>query len=221
MGIADGSAVGVVTLEELSGGLERLGVPASVAQIECLLQWLRLLDRWNAVFNLTAVPAARRAVRLGLMSAAAVPYLRARRVLDVGSGAGVPGIPLAVLAPDNDYTLLDSNRKKTRFLTQCRLELGLENVRVEHARVETFAGPPFDTIISRAWTQLDAFFSRTGHLTHADTTRLAFKSATAADEVQRLPADRAKWQFRRLHVPSMDQPTTLAVLHGSATDGNG
>ena len=199
----------------LSGGLARLGVRANAVQIERLLVWLQLLDRWNRVFNLTGIPADQRAVQFGLTSAAAMAHLKAGRVLDVGSGAGVPGIAFAILAPDNDYTLIDSNGKKTRFLNQCRMELGLDKVRVVHTRVEDFKAPPFDTVVSRALAGMGAFLDKTRHLAHADTEWLAFKGAGAADEVQHLPADRAQWQLHRLYVPGLDRPTSLVVVRES------
>lgn len=189
-----------------------LNVRADAAQIERLLAWLHLLERWNGTFNLTAIPVAQRIEQLVLMSAAVIPHLRTGRVLDVGSGAGVPGIPLAVLAPGNDYTLIDSNGKKTRFLEQCRLELELDNVRVVRARVEAFESAPFDTVIARAFAGLDAFFDATRHLAHARTRWLAFKGAAAVDEVQHLPPDRAEWQLHRLQVPGLSRPASLVVV---------
>ncbi len=203
----------------LSEGLAQLEVSADAAQVERLFAWLQLLERWNGAFNLTAVPAAERVAKLALMSAAAVPYLPTGSLLDVGSGAGVPGIPLAILAPGNDCTLMDSSGKKTRFLEQCRLELGLDNVCIVHARVEAFEGAAFDTIAARAFAGLGAFLGATRHLAHADTNWLAFKGDAAADEVQHLPPDRAKWQLHRLHIPGLDRPTSLVVMRGRKTGG--
>ena len=195
----------------LPDGLARLNLPAGPEQIERLHGWLDLLARWGRAFNLTAIPAAQRIPQLVLMSAAVVPHLKAGHVLDVGSGAGVPGIPLAILAPGNDYTLLDSNGKKTRFLEQCRLELGLGNVRVARVRVEVFESAPFDTIVARAFTGLEAFLAATRHLAHASTRRLAFTGAAVSDKVQHPPPDRAKWRLHRLEIPG-GQPATLAIM---------
>lgn len=186
---------------ELRNGLAELGIVAHAAQIETLLAWLRLLRRWNRAFNLTAIPPARQPAELVLTSAAAVAHLNTGRILDVGSGAGVPGIPLAILAPDNGYTLLDGNGKKTRFLKQCRAELGLENVTVEQARVETYESAPFDTIVARAFANLPVFFDATRRLSHAGTRWLAFKGGGAENEVQHLPRDRAKWRLHGLRIP--------------------
>ena len=196
----------------LSDGLMRLDVRADAAQVDCLLAWLALLDRWNRAFNLTAIPPGERVARLVLMSAAVIPRLAPGSVLDVGSGAGVPGVPLAILAPGNGYTLIDSNGKKTRFLEQCRMELGLENVRVVRARVEAFDGGAFDTIVSRAFAELGAFLAATRHLTRVGTRRIAFKGAGAVDEARRLPPDKAKWQLHRLRIPGLDQPASLVVV---------
>lgn len=198
--------------------LARLGVRADSAQAGRLLAWLALLDRWNRAFNLTAVPSAQRVAKLVLMSAAVVPRLGPGSVLDVGSGAGVPGVPLAILAPGNGYTLIDSNGKKTRFLEQCRMELGLDNVRVVRARVEDFDGGAFDTIVSRAFAELGVFLSATRHLAHEGTRRIAFKGAGAVDEARRLSPDKAEWQLHRLQVPGLDQPVSLVVVREPETE---
>ncbi len=208
-GLADG----------LAGGLAQLGVPADAAQCERLHAWLRLLERWNSAFNLTAVPAGERVAKLVLTSAAAIPHLQTGSLLDVGSGAGVPGIPLAILMPGSDCTLIDSSGKKTRFLEQCRLELGLDNVQVVRARVEAFDRAAFDTIVARAFARLDIFFGATRHLAHADTRWLTFKGAAVADEVQHLPPDRAKWQLHRLQVPGLEQPVSLVALQERKAGG--
>ena len=205
------------TPDGLSSGLACLGVRADTAQIKQLHAWLQLLDRWNGAFNLTAIPAEQRAAQFGLMSAAAIEYLKAGSVIDVGSGAGVPGVTLAILAQENDYTLIDSNAKKTRFLEQCRMELGLDNVRVVHARVEDFEGAAFDTIISRAFAGVSEFLDKTRHLAHAETEWLSFKGAGALNEAQHLSADRAKWQLHRLQIPGLDQPTSLVVVREQQT----
>ena len=195
--------------DELRSGLGNLGIKVGAGQIEALLVWLRLLQRWNRAFNLTSIPPARQITELVLTSAAAIVHLNASRILDVGSGAGVPGVPLAILAPDNDYTLLDANGKKTRFLKQCRIDLGLENVTVEQARVESYESAPFDTILARAFANLATFFGATRRLSHAGTRWLAFKSDAGANEVQHLPPDRAKWQLHRLQIPGVARPASL------------
>ena len=201
-----------MTAGELTAQLARLEVSADIAQAERLLAWLVLLDRWNRTFNLTAISAVQRVAQLVLMSAAVIPHLKAGDVLDVGSGAGVPGVVLAILVPDNRYTLLDSNGKKTRFLEQCQAELALDNVRVVRERVERFEGAAFDTIAARAFSGLGMFFSATCHLARPGTRWLTFKGAAAADEVRHLPPDRTKCRLHSLHVPGVDRPASLVTI---------
>lgn len=205
----------------LRAGLMPLGHAASDAQLEKLLGWLRLLQKWNRAYNLTAVVPARMIPHLVLVSAAAAPHVRGDEVLDVGSGAGVPGIVLAVLAPERRYTLLDSNGKKTRFLEHCRMDLSLENVVVVRDRAETFRPQPlFDTIISRAYARLADFIATTRHLGRPGALWLALKGAVAASEFEEMQRDWAKYgaryQARSLHVPNVRSPTTLLSVEVDA-----
>ena len=135
------SLVSVRHAEELSQGARALGVELSAEQHEQLLAYLALLIKWNKAYNLTAVRNPDEMVSRHLLdSLSVVPYVAALgdNWLDVGSGGGMPGIPLAILFPERQFTLLDSNGKKTRFLTQVKLELKLANLQVIHSRVEAF-----------------------------------------------------------------------------------
>lgn len=199
----------------LAASLVQIGVPADAAQVKRLGAWLTLLDQWNRAFNLTAISAARRVSQLVLLSAAAIVHLRPGRIIDVGSGAGVPGVVLAILAPGNDYTLIDSNGKKTRFLKQCQIELGLDNVSVAHARVEDFGGVVFDTVISRSFARLAVFLELTRHLAHSRTRWLSFKGREASSAIRSLQLDNAGWQLYPLQVPGLEHPVSL-VVSGSA-----
>ena len=196
----------------ISVHLAQMKVSASKAQIEQLLAWLQLLKRWNEAFNLTAIPSEQYIAQFVLMSAAAIPYLKEGLVLDVGSGAGVPGIALAILAPGNDYTLIECNGKKTRFLKQCQLELQLSNVNIVHERVERFEAAIFDTIISRAFASLVTFFDMTRHLSHQRTGWITFKGATAADDVQHSLLDEAKCQLHQRQIPGIEQIVSLITI---------
>ena len=159
---------------------------ATDSELKKILQWIELLQKWNQTYNLTAINETEKIIRrLVINSLAAIPYLHGNTVLDVGSGSGVPGIPLAIFAPQYRYTLIDSNGKKTRFLEHCRISLALPNVAVKQVRAENFRTEvKFDTIISRALGNLDQFISLTLHLGHKQTCWLTFKGKISPHELQ-------------------------------------
>ena len=159
---------------------------ATDSELKKILQWIELLQKWNQTYNLTAINETEKIIRrLVINSLAAIPYLHGNTVLDVGSGSGVPGIPLAIFAPQYRYTLIDSNGKKTRFLEHCRISLALPNVAVKQVRAENFRTEvKFDTIISRALGNLDQFISLTLHLGHKQTCWLTFKGKISPNELQ-------------------------------------
>ena len=136
---------------QLARGAEQMGVALSDSQSAQLLDYMALLNKWNKAYNLTAVRNPDEMVSRHLLDSLSVlPFVEAGRWLDVGSGGGMPGVILAIMLPDNEFTLLDSNGKKTRFLTQVKLELGLDNMQVVNSRVEAFSpDQPFDGIVSR------------------------------------------------------------------------
>ncbi|MDP1705046.1 MAG: 16S rRNA (guanine(527)-N(7))-methyltransferase RsmG, partial [Sulfurimicrobium sp.] len=142
--------------ENLSTGLEQLKLTLSVAQQRSLLEYIALLQKWNKVYNLTAVREPENMLYQHLLDSLAVlPYIGTGRLLDVGTGGGLPGIVLAIARPDLDITLLDSNQKKTTFLRQVCIELMLKNVKVECVLVDDYKpSPAFDMVISRAFSEL-------------------------------------------------------------------
>lgn len=168
----------------LAEGLAQMGVVADAGQRERLLVFLQLLRKWNRVYNLTSITEPADMVRLHLLDSLAVlPHLKGRRVLDVGTGAGLPGIPLALLAGDKDFTLLDGNSKKTRFVQQAIIELGLRNARVVHARIERYADPEgFDVILARAFASLPVIVEHTRRLLARGGVILAQKGKWAAQD---------------------------------------
>ena len=159
---------------------------ATDRELKKILRWIELLQKWNQTYNLTAINETEQIIRrLVINSLAAMPYLHGNTVLDVGSGSGVPGIPLAIFAPQYRYTLIDGNSKKTRFLEHCRVSLALPNVEVKQVRAEHFiTAVKFDTIISRALGSLDQFISLTLHLGHKQTCWLTFKGKISPHELQ-------------------------------------
>jgi 16S rRNA (guanine527-N7)-methyltransferase len=165
-----------------------MGVELDEVRQQRLLEYLELLFKWNRIFNLTAVRDPAIAVSRQLLDSLAVlPLVRGRRLLDVGSGAGLLGIPLAIARPGWQLVLLDSNSKKTRFLNQVKLELGLENMAVVHDRVERYQGPGgFDTITSRAFSALPPLIELSRHLRAPDGRWVALKGRVPKDEIKTL-----------------------------------
>ena len=201
---------------ELQQGATELGVTLTERQHELLLAYLALLIKWNKAYNLTAVRNPDEMVSRHLLdSLSVVPYVAAGgdTWLDVGSGGGMPGIPLAILFPERQFTLLDSNGKKTRFLTQVKLELKLDNLQVVHARVEAFQPEqPFAGICSRAFSSLEDFSNWTRHLGNEATRWLAMKGVQPDDELQALPQDFRVEHCHVLKVPGCQGQRHLLIL---------
>lgn len=171
--------------ERLRGGVRLLGLTMAEEQERLLLQFLRLLVKWNQAYNLTAVRDPREMVARHLLDSLSVlPHLSGRRCLDMGTGPGLPGIPLAVMRPDMDFVLLDSNGKKLRFVRQVVLELGLNNVEPVHARVEAYRPERgFDMLIARAFTALPGMLDLTEGLRGERTILLAMKGRLPTEEL--------------------------------------
>lgn len=175
--------------ERLASGIAALGLALDAAQQERLLAYLALLLKWNKAYNLTAVRDPLEMVTKHLLdSLALLPHLQDGRLLDVGSGAGLPGIPLAIAAPQREVTLLDANSKKTRFLLQAKGELGLYNLSVVHSRVEQYRPERlFDTVTARAFASLAELYQGTAHLLAPGGCLLAMKGEYPAQELAALP----------------------------------
>ncbi len=179
--------------EQLAAGLEAMEADLSPRSRLLLLDYLALLFKWNRAYNLTAVRDPAVAVSRQLLDSLSIlPLVAGERVLDVGSGAGLPGLPLAVARPEWRVTLLDSNAKKVRFLRQAKLQLGLDNLEVAQARAEGYRpGEPFDTITSRAFAPLARMVAVTGHLLVPGGRWLAMKGRVPEDELEELPSELA------------------------------
>ncbi len=169
----------------LIAGLVSLNIAYTDKQIETLLNFLALIEKWNKAYNLTAVRDKAAMVSLHLLdSLAIVPYLHGTRVVDIGTGAGLPGIPLAIFQPDIEFVLVDSNAKKTRFVQQVIVELGLKNVSVLHSRVENYQPAElFDTVLCRAFASMLDIFNCTRHLLAEDGLLLAMKGHVPDNEL--------------------------------------
>ncbi|WP_375740775.1 16S rRNA (guanine(527)-N(7))-methyltransferase RsmG [Pseudomonas boanensis] len=202
--------------DELSQGAQQLAVELTPVQQEHLLAYLALLIKWNKAYNLTAVRDPDEMVSRHLLDSLSVlPHVAALgdNWLDVGSGGGMPGIPLAIMFPKRRFTLLDSNGKKTRFLTQVKLELKLANLEVVHSRVEAFRPErPFDGIVSRAFSSLEDFSNWTRHLGDGKTRWLAMKGLHPDEELQALPEDFRVESEHALVVPGCQGQRHLLIL---------
>lgn len=199
---------------DLRGGLAQLQLDLPETVCERLLAYLRLIAKWNRSYNLTAVRDETRMLTHHLLDSLAVlPHVSGPSVLDVGSGPGLPGIPLAIACPQWQLTLLDANHKKTTFLRQAVIELQLSNVDVVCERVEHWQAPAlFDTVISRAFADLSEFLRLAGRHCAGDGQMLAMKGVYPHEEVARLPADFSLRDVIALHVPGLAAERHAALL---------
>lgn len=199
--------------DELAQGAAAMGLALSPAQRESLLGYLAMLIKWNGVYNLTAVRDPLLMVRRHLLDSLSIlPWVDAGPVLDVGSGAGLPGLPLAVARPDLDFALLDTNGKKIRFVRQAVAGLGLDNVEVVKARVEAFERPGrYARITSRAFATLADMVDTSDRLLAPDGRWLAMKGAAPHAEIRDLPAG-LEALIEGLHVPGEVAARHLVVI---------
>lgn len=168
--------------QQLEFGLTQMGLHFSVPVQQKLVHYIQLIARWNKAFNLTAIRDVEEMVSKHLLDSLAVqPYVEGNNILDVGSGAGLPGIPFAITSPDKHFVLLDCNGKKTRFLTQAKIDLKLDNVEVIHQRVEDYQPIVdghriyFDVITARAYASTADILNSTAHLQNGDTRILVMQ----------------------------------------------
>lgn len=174
---------------ELEQGLLQLGLAADASQVEVLLEHVRLIRKWSAGYNLVSRGDLDALISRHVLDSLGIhPWVNEDSLLDVGSGAGFPGIPWAIMRPGTAVTLLDTSGKRARFLRQVARSLGLENVQVVHDRVENFSTvQPFGQIVSRAFSSLVAFTRCVRHLADERTRVLAMKGRHPAEELMELP----------------------------------
>ncbi len=201
---------------QLATGLAAMNLDLDAGQQEKLLAYVALLAKWNKVYSLTAIREPKRMVTHHLLdSLAPLPHLKGEqlRILDVGSGFGTPGIPLAIARPDWQLVLLDSNQKKTTFLRQALLELKLPNVSIVTDRVELYRpDSPFHIITSRAFAELADFVQLTRHLLAQGGEWAALKGVYPHEEIARLPAGIRVTGVDALCVPELDAERHLVHL---------
>jgi len=199
--------------QTLEKALKHLDIDLLPQQIEQLLAYHQLLLKWNRAYNLTAVRDPLEMISRHLIDSLSIlPWVGAGRLLDVGSGPGLPGIPLAICRPDLNVTTLDSNGKKTRFQQQVRIELGLQNLTVINGRVEQVDTDPFDMVVSRAFASIADMLTLSGHLAAPTGVFLAMKGQYPEAELEQIPTGFALQQVHRLNLPDTDGERHLLIL---------
>jgi len=201
-------------ITKLASLLKAAGISLSDQQKEQLVAYVGLLDKWNKAYNLTSVRDPQQMlVRHILDSIVVAPHLEGERFIDVGTGPGLPGIPLAIVLPQAHFTLLDSLGKRVRFLRQVQHELGLSNITPVQSRVETFPSePPFDGVISRAFASLQDMVNWCHHLPSAQGQFYALKGVRPDDEIASLPAGFRLISVEALQVPELDGERHLVII---------
>jgi 16S rRNA (guanine527-N7)-methyltransferase len=201
--------------QRLSAGLATLQLNLSEPAIEQLLDYVDLLVRWNAAYNLTAVRDAGEMITRHLLDSLVVlPYVSGKRLADIGAGAGLPGIPLALTYPFESVLLVDSNGKKARFLREAVRQLRLTHARVAESRVEAVTGE-FDCITARAFATLRDMLGWGGHLLSPEGRWLALKGRFPQDELDELPDGFEIEAIQKLEVPSLDAERHLVIIKRS------
>jgi len=201
--------------DELRNGVEALGLGLQQSQYDQLLEYLQLLQKWNRVYNLTAIDDPGRMLAYHLLDSLSLsPFLaEGNKLLDVGSGAGLPGIPLAIALPETLWTMLDSNARKTRFIRQAIAHCGLRNAQVVQSRVQDYHAPDsLDFIVSRAYAPLGEFCDSVAHLMSRGTRLLAMKAGLRTGEADQLDRSRFGFVERSLDVPGIGETRSLVTI---------
>jgi 16S rRNA (guanine527-N7)-methyltransferase len=195
----------------LKSGAQQLQLSINESQIQALLHYVELLQKWNKTYNLTAIEATDEIIRKHILdSLSLVPYLNGSRVFDVGSGAGLPGIPLAIVCKDKQFLLLDASVKKTRFIQQAIIEVRLNNVQVVQQRVERYAPQhEFDTVVSRAFASSEKLFASTDHLLTQGQFILMLGKQT---QLQELPDCYVLVGVYAVQIPGLQASRHIAVV---------
>lgn len=199
--------------QNLISGIEKLSLPMSDEKIELLLKYLQLLIKWNKAYNLTAIRDPLAMIPKHLLDSLVVaPFLKGQRFIDVGAGAGLPGLVLAIVFPERQFDLLDSNGKKTRFLFQVKTELELDNVAVHHCRVEQHqVTKAYDGVLSRAFATLEDMINGSESLLATDGCFYAMKGLYPEEELKKLSDMKKHYNVEKCH--SLSVPGELGERH--------
>jgi 16S rRNA (guanine527-N7)-methyltransferase len=201
-------------LNKLSRLLDEAGISLTDHQKNQLVAYVDMLNKWNKAYNLTSVRDPNEMlVRHILDSIVVAPHLKGERFIDVGTGPGLPGIPLSIVRPECQFTLLDSLGKRVRFLKQVQHELKLENISPVQSRVEDFpAEPPFDGVISRAFASLNDMVSWCHHLPGEQGRFYALKGVMPEEEIAQLPEGYSVETAVKLKVPQLTGERHLVII---------
>ena len=198
----------------LHQGLTALGLDPQSCPCDAYLDYIDLLAKWNRAYNLTGIRDKEKMIQSHILdSLAALPYVRGKRCLDVGTGAGLPGFILALTLPEVEWTLLDSNGKKTRFLNQLVFEMKTENVKIVQSRADKFlSSVAYSSIISRAFGSLAAFHRAAQHLLQPGTRMLALKSRVPDEELQEVAELNVSVSVETVQVPGIDAHRCMVIM---------
>ena len=200
--------------KELCQGLQELKLEHGQGVLTPLINYLRLLNKWNSSFNLSGVTDIQSMVSLHLLDSLSLHHhLQGNTIVDIGTGAGLPGIPLAIVNPDKHFILIDSNGKKTRFLLQAKIELNLRNVAIENCRVEHYQSHrQIDMVICRAFSSLEDIADKSAQLMSGDSKLLAMKGRYPEHELNSLPKGFEVLKVTKLQIPGNESERHLIEI---------
>ncbi len=200
---------------ELRAGTEALGIALNQSQYDQLIEYLYLLEKWNQIYNLTSIRGLPRMLSYHLLdSLSLLPRLhQCRKAIDVGSGAGLPGMPLAIAMPDSIWLMLDSNARKTRFIRQAIAHCGIKNAQVVQSRVQDYHSPDsLEFIVSRAYAPLAEFCDSVAHLLESETRLIAMKTGLSKKEARSLDTNRFVFEEEIIKVPGISENRSLVTI---------
>ena len=201
-------------LDQLQQGVEAMGLLAADLPLQYCVSYIELLVQWNSAYNLTAIRDPEKMLAYHVLDSLSIlPFIHGNDCLDIGTGAGLPGIILALARPDTHWTLLDGNNKKTRFVQQAVMTLNINNVEVICSRIEEYqAEHRFSTIVSRAFSSLDDFYACSHHLLAPGGSLLAMKGPDPENEISALSAEEVSTKIIPLLVPGVTGERTLVQI---------
>lgn len=200
----------------LRSGIKQLQLSIDDSQLNALARFVELLQKWNKTYNLTAIEDTEEIISKHILDSLSVaPYIQGERIIDVGSGAGLPGIPLAIVCEDKQFLLLDANSKKTRFIQQAIVDIGLKNVQVVNHRVERYApAHEFDTVVSRAFAASEKLFESIDHLVTQGQVIVMLGKQT---QPQGLPKSYSLVKVHATRIPYLSASRHIAVVEKNSS----
>jgi len=201
-------------LVQLRQGVEAMGLTASDFPLQAYVSYVELLVQWNSAYNLTAIRDPEKMLAYHILDSLSIlPFIHGNKCLDIGTGAGLPGIILALASPNTNWTLLDGNNKKTRFVQQAVITLNIKNVEVICSRIKDYhAEHQFSTVVSRAFGSLDDFYACSHHLLAPGGSLLAMKGPDPEDEISVLSVEDVSTKIIPLSVPGVTAARTLVQI---------